>query len=96
MLNGLTVGMKAVLGIDLAIALLLALVAGTWDTSAQFGRPPSITDTLGTYAPVILVVAAALAATAAGRRGAIGLAWILVLAPIPVAAALAIVLGMVV
>jgi hypothetical protein len=87
--------MKATLAIEAVIALLF-LVFG-WGESYRnsVGRGPTLSDILAISLPLLLVIAATVAASAAARKGNGSLAWLVVLAPLPVAILLAMLAGMV-
>ena len=87
--RGLTTGMKAALAIQVVIALLF-LAFGLGETYRNsVGRAPSLPDILAASLPLLLVIAAIFGAAAAARAGNSSRAWLLALAPFPVALLLA-------
>ena len=95
MLNGLSSGLKALLGVQFVLALLFLALAWSHTSSLTFGRTPSLPDIIAIGAPLTLVIAGAFASAAAARRGQRGLAQVFALAPIPLAIVLAMLAGVV-
>ena len=93
MLSGLSQGLKIALAIQLVLALLFLLLGWSHTSSLQFGRTPSLPDMIALAAPVVFVIAGALLAAHAARRGQDGLAKFFALAPIPLAILLAMLSG---
>ena len=85
----LTTGMRVTLAIEVVVALLF-LIFGLGETYRNsVGRAPSLPDILAASLPLLLVIAAIFGAAAAVRDGNAGRAWLLTLAPFPVAILLA-------
>ena len=95
MLKGLSTGLKIVLGIQVALALLFLALGWSHTSSMTFGRTPSFADIVALVAPLVLVIVGAIAAAAASRHGQQGLAALFALVPIPLAVVLAMLAGMV-
>ena len=95
MLNGLSTGLKVVLGVQFALALLFLAMGWSHTSSLTFGRTPAFADIVALAAPVVVVIAGALLAASAARRGQQGLAQIYAMVPIPLAIILAMLAGMV-
>ena len=95
MLRGLSTGLKVILGIQFALALLFLALGWSHTSSLTFGRTPSFADIVALAAPLTLVIIGALAAAAASRHGKRGIAQIFALIPIPLAIVLAMLAGMV-
>jgi len=91
MLKGLSTGLKAWLGIQLALALLFFAFGWSQTSSLMFGRNPAFADVVALAAPLVLVIAGALFAASAARRGRTALAQICALLPIPAAILLAVI-----
>jgi hypothetical protein len=90
---GLTMGMRATLAIEVVIALLFLLFGWGESYRNSVGRGPALSDILAISLPLILVIAAILGAGAAARKGNGSMAWLVVLAPLPVAILLAMLAG---
>ena len=95
MLNGLTSGLKIALGIQFVLALLFLAMGWSHSSSLTFGRTPSFADMIALGSPLVLVIAGALLAASAARRGKPGLARLFGLIPLPLALVLAMLGGMV-
>ena len=95
MLKGLSTGLKIVLGVQFALALLFLAMGWSHTSSLTFGRTPAFADIVALAAPLVLVIAGALLAASAARRGQAGLAQLYALVPIPLAIVLAMFAGMV-
>ena len=95
MLSGLSTGPKVALGVQILIALLFLFMGWSHTSSLQFGRTPAFADIVALAAPLALVIAGALLAASAARRGQFGLAKFYALIPIPLAFLLAMLAGMV-
>ena len=95
MLGGLSTGLTVALGAQFVLALLFLAMGWSHTSSLTFGRTPAFADIVALGAPVVLVVAGALLAAAAARRGKPGLAQLYAFAPIPLAILLAMAAGMV-
>ena len=95
MLTGLSTGLKVALGVQFVIALLFLAMGWSHTSSLTFGRTPAFADIIALAAPLVLVIAGALLAAAAARRGRQGLAQVYAFVPIPLAILLAMLAGMV-
>ena len=95
MLTGLSTGLKLILGIQLVLALLFLAMGWSQTSSLQFGRTPALTDIVALAAPLVLVIAGALMAASAARRGQAGMAQVYAIVPIPLAILLAMLAGVV-
>ena len=95
MLKGLSTGLKVILGIQFALALLFLALGWSHTSSMTFGRTPSFADIVALAAPLILVVVGTIATAAASRHGRPELASLFALVPIPLAIVLAMLTGMV-
>ena len=95
MLSGLSSGLKIILGVQLVISLVFLALGWSQTSSLQFGRTPAMVDILALATPVALVIAGALLAASAARRGQAGMAQIYAIVPIPLAILLAILTGVV-
>ena len=95
MLSGLSSGLKIILGVQLVISLVFLALGWSQTSSLQFGRTPALVDMLALATPVALVIAGALLAASAARRGQAGMAQIYAIVPIPLAILLAILTGVV-
>jgi hypothetical protein len=95
MMSGLPAGLKIALGVQFVIALLFLLLGWSQTSSFQFGRTPSLPDIIALAAPSVLVVAGAVLAASAFRRGQRGLAQFFALAPLPLAILLATLAGVI-
>ncbi len=95
MLNGLSTGLKVILGLQLVLALLFLAMGWSHTSSLTFGRTPAFADMVALAAPVLLVIAGALLAARAARRGQVGLAPVYAIMPIPLAIVLAMLAGLV-
>ena len=95
MLSGLSTGLKIILGVQLVLALLFLAIGWSQTSSLQFGRTPAMVDIVALAAPLALVIAGALLAASAARRGQAGMAQIYAIVPIPLAILLAMLAGMV-
>lgn len=95
MLKGLSTGLKTWLGIQFALAVLFFAFGWSQTSSLMFGRNPSFADVVALAAPLVLVIAFALLAASAARRGRADLAQICSLVPIPAAILLAMIAGVV-
>ena len=95
MLNGLSTGLKALLGVQIVLALLFLALGWSHTSSLTFGRTPSFADMVALAAPLTLVIVGAVASAAASRRRQQGLARSFALAPIPLAIVLAMLAGIV-
>ena len=95
MLNGLSTGLKVILSLQLVLSLLFLAMGWSHTSSLSFGRTPAFADMVALAAPLVLVIAGALLAASAARRGHRGLAQIYSLIPIPLAILLAMLAGMV-
>ena len=93
MARSLTNGMKAVLAIELVVALLFLVFGMGESYRNSVGRGPSLPDMLAAGLPLILVIVAIFVAAAAARSGNSGRAWAATLAPFPVAMVLAMLVG---
>lgn len=93
--HGLSTGLKIILGVQLALALLFLAHGWSQTSSLQFGRTPALVDMLALATPVALVITGALLAASAARRGQAGMAQIYAIVPIPLAVLLAILTGVV-
>ena len=93
MLSGLTTPLKVALAVQMVIAILFLLLGWSHTSSLQFGRTPSLPDTIALASPLVFVIAGALLAAASARRGQRGLAQLFALAAIPLAILLAMVSG---
>ena len=91
--RGLTTGMKAVLAIELVIALLFLMFGLGESYRNSVGRGPSLPDILAAALPLLLVTVAAFVAAAAARSENAGRAWAATLAPFPLAMVLAMLVG---
>jgi len=94
-LNGLSTGLKVILGAQFVLALLFLALGWSQTSSLTFGRTPSFADIVALAAPLALVIVGAIASAAANRRSRRGLAHLLALVPIPLAAVLAMLTGVV-
>ena len=95
MVKGLSTGLKVILCIQFALALLFLALGWSHTSSLTFGRTPSFADIVALTAPLVLVVVGAIAAAASLRHGHQGLAALFGLVPIPLAIVLAMLAGMV-
>ena len=95
MLNGLSTGLKVILGVQLVLALLFLAMGWSQTSSLQFGRTPALADIVALAAPLVLVIAGALMAASAARRGQAGMAQVYAIVPIPLAILLAMLAGVV-
>ena len=95
MLSGPSTGLKIILGVQLALALLFLALGWSQTSSLQFGRTPAMIDIMALAAPLALVIAGALFAASAARRGQAGLARLYAIVPIPLAILLAMLAGVV-
>ena len=95
MLTGLSTGLKLILGIQFVLALLFLLLGWSQTSSLTFGRTPAFADIVALASPLVLVIAGALLAASAARRGQAGLAQVYALVPIPLAILLAMLAGVV-
>ena len=95
MLTGLSTGLKLILGIQLVLALLFLAMGWSQTSSLQFGRTPALADIVALAAPLVLVIAGALMAASAARRGQAGMAQVYAIVPIPLAILLAMLAGVV-
>jgi hypothetical protein len=94
-LNGLSTGLKVMLGVQFVLALLFFAFGWSHTSSLTFGRTPSFVDIVALAAPLTLVIVGAVASAAASRRGQRGLAQLSALVPIPLAVVLAMLAGVV-
>ena len=95
MLNGLSTGLKVLLGVQFALTLLFLALGWSHTSSLTFGRTPPFADVVALAAPLTLVIVGAVASAAASRRGQQGLAYLCALVPIPLAVVLAMLAGVV-
>jgi hypothetical protein len=95
MLNGLSTGLKVILGVQLVLAVLFLAMGWSQTSSLQFGRTPAMADIVALAAPLVLVIAGALMAASAARRGQAGMAQVYAIVPIPLAILLAMLAGVV-
>ena len=95
MLNGLSTGLKVILGVQFVLALLFLALGWSQTSSLTFGRTPAFADIVALAAPLVLVIAGALLAASAARRGQSGLSQIYAIVPIPLAILLAMLAGVV-
>ena len=95
MLNGLSPGLKVLLGAQIVLTLLFLALGWSHTSSLTFGRTPSFADIVALAAPLTLVIVGAVASAVASRRGQRGLAALFALAPIPLAIVLAMLAGIV-
>lgn len=84
-MSGLSNGLKIFLGVQAVLALLFLALGWSQTSSLQFGRTPSTLDIAALAAPLALVIAGALLAARAARRGQRSIAQLFALAPIPLA-----------
>jgi len=85
MMRGLSTGLRVILWGQASLALLFLALGWSQTSSLQFGRTPSPVDIAALAAPLVLVIAGALLAASAARRGQTGMAQIFAIAPIPLA-----------
>ena len=85
MMSGLPRGLKVILWVQAVVALLFLALGWSQTSSLQFGRTPSMVDIVALAAPLVLVIAGALLAASAARRGQMSLAQLFAFAPIPLA-----------
>ena len=95
MLSGLSTGLKIIFAVQAVIALLFLALGWSQTSSLQFGRTPAMIDIVALATPLVLVIAGALLAAEAARRGQQGMAQIYALVPIPLAIVLAMLSGVV-
>ena len=95
MLNGLSTGLKVMLGVQFVLALLFLALGWSHTSSLTFGRTPSFADIVALAAPLTLVIVGAVASAAASRHGQQGPAQMFALVPIPLAIVLAMLAGVV-
>ena len=95
MLNGLSTGLKVLLGVQFVLALLFLAMGWSHTSSLTFGRTPSFADIVALAAPLTLVIVGAAVSAAASRRGQKGLAQLFALVPIPLAIVLAMLVSVV-
>ena len=94
-MRGFPSGLKIVLGVQFVVALLFLALGWSKTSSLTFGRTPSFADIVALSAPLVLVIAGAVASAISSRRGQRGLALLFALVPIPLAIVLAMLAGVV-
>lgn len=87
------IGLYAMLGAELAVAVLFSLLSWSMTRSLAQGRMPSLIDTAALALPVLLVMACGFFALRLWRRGKRKDAWGLTLLPFPLALVLFMILG---
>jgi hypothetical protein len=95
MLKGLSTGLKTWLAFQFVLAVFFFAFGWSQTSSLMFGRNPAFADVVALASPLVLVIACALLAASAARRGRPDLAQISSLVPIPAAILLAMIAGVV-